>query len=50
MLPIMIASDLFDEDKEMAAMRKDKKLSEEMARQIPDLLIDLYLLFHAPKK
>ncbi|MDI3324399.1 UPF0149 family protein [Pontibacterium granulatum] len=50
MLPIMVASELFDEDKEMAAMRGDKKLSEEMARQIPDLLIDLYLLFHAPKK
>ncbi len=50
MLPMMVASELFLEDKDMATMRKDTKLSEEMAGQIPDLLIDLYLLFHAPKK
>lgn len=50
MLPIMVASDLFSEDEEMGTMRNNKKLSEEMAEQIPDLLIDLYLLFHAPKK
>ena len=47
MLPIMIASELFDED-EFAKMRQDKNLCDEMCRSIPELLIDLYLLFHAP--
>ncbi|MBR9869432.1 YecA family protein [uncultured Amphritea sp.] len=47
MLPIMIASELFD-DEEFVKMRADTKLCDEMCRTIPDLLVDLYLLFHAP--
>ncbi|WP_432472684.1 YecA family protein [Amphritea sp. HPY] len=47
MLPIMIASELF-EDPEFAKMREDQRLCDEMCRNIPELLIDLYLLFHAP--
>lgn len=47
MLPIMIASELFDED-EFLKMREDTRLCDEMCRSIPDLLVDLYLLFHAP--
>jgi len=47
MLPIMIASELF-EDPEFTKMRKDKRICDEMCRSIPELLIDLYLLFHAP--
>lgn len=47
MLPIMIASDLFDEE-EFASMRNDQRLCDEMCRNIPELLIDLYLLFNAP--
>ncbi|MGB0733675.1 MAG: YecA family protein [Pontibacterium sp.] len=50
LLPIMVASELFEEDKDIAKMRKNKKLCTEMSEQIPDLLIDLYLLFHAPQK
>lgn len=47
MLPIMIASELFDDD-EFVKMRADIPLCDEMCRTIPDLLVDLYLLFHAP--
>ncbi|UTW04452.1 YecA family protein [Amphritea atlantica] len=47
MLPIMIASELF-EDEEFVKMRADTKLCDEMCRTIPELLVDLYLLFHAP--
>lgn len=47
MLPIMIASELF-EDPEFVKMRQDQRLCDEMCRNIPELLIDLYLLFHAP--
>ncbi len=47
MLPIMIASELFD-DEEFIKMREDTKLCDEMCSTIPDLLVDLYLLFHAP--
>ncbi len=49
MLPIMVASDLFEED-DFKQIRRDKRLCEEMVRQIPDILIDLYLVFHAPEK
>lgn len=49
LLPIMVASDLFD-DTEITDIRKDRALSEEMCEQIPEVLIDLYLNFHAPEK
>lgn len=48
MLPIMVISGLFD-DKEFRQMRNDKRISEQMAEQIPELLVDLYLQFHAPE-
>ncbi len=49
LLPIMVASDLFD-DKEIKDIRRDRALAEEMAGQIPEVLIDLYLHFHSPEK
>ena len=49
LLPIMVASDLFDEG-EVKDIRKDRALSEEMCEQIPEILIDLYLQFNAPEK
>lgn len=49
LLPIMVASELFD-DPEIIEIRKDRALSEEMCVQIPEVLIDLYLHFHAPEK
>ncbi len=49
MLPIMVASDLFEED-DILQIRNDKRLCEQMVAQIPDLLVDLYLVFHTPEK
>jgi uncharacterized protein len=49
MLPIMVASNLFD-DPEFKEIRRNKRLSYQMVNEIPDLLIDLYLVFHAPDK
>ncbi|MFP8968375.1 YecA family protein [Pokkaliibacter sp. CJK22405] len=47
MLPIMVASELF-EDPDMQAIRKNKKLTDQFCQEIPDILTDLYLLFRAP--
>ncbi|WP_409522942.1 YecA family protein [Nitrincola sp. MINF-07-Sa-05] len=49
LLPIMVSSDLFD-DPEIIEVRQDRSLSEEMAEQIPDVLVDLYLHYHSPEK
>lgn len=49
LLPVMVASDLF-EDEDVAEISRDRALREEMAVQIPEVLIDLYLHFHAPNK
>lgn len=49
LLPIMVASDLF-EDEEVRDISEDRSLREEMCVQIPEVLIDLYLHFHAPEK
>ena len=49
LLPVMVASELFEEE-EITAIRDDEKLCAEMCAQIPELLIDLYLYFHAPEK
>ncbi|PIE25305.1 MAG: YecA family protein [Neptuniibacter caesariensis] len=49
LLPIMVASDLFNED-DINKIRDNEKLCAEMCSQIPELLIDLYLFFHAPEK
>ena len=49
LLPIMVASELFD-DPEIKDIRKDRSLSQEMCDQIPEVLVDLYLLYHAPEK
>ena len=48
LLPIMIASELFEEDPELQKMRKDKQLIQGLCEEIPDLLTDLYLLFRVP--
>lgn len=49
LLPIMVASDLFDEE-EISNIRENEALCAEMCSQIPELLVDLYLFFHAPDK
>ncbi|HET8704735.1 MAG TPA: YecA family protein [Pseudomonadales bacterium] len=47
LLPIMVLSGLFDEP-DIETIRKDKKLCHSFAKQLPDVLVDLYLLFRAP--
>jgi uncharacterized protein len=49
MLPIMVISDLFDA-KEFQEIRRNPDVCEEMANQIPDILVDLYLLLQTPEK
>jgi len=49
LLPFMVVSDLFD-DRDLQQMRKDKSICAGMCTQIPELLVDLYLMFHAPEK
>ncbi|SIS57131.1 UPF0149 family protein [Neptunomonas antarctica] len=49
MLPIMVISNLFDE-KEFIEIRNNRTVTEQMANEIPDILIDLFLLYHAPEK
>jgi uncharacterized protein len=49
MLPIMVVSDLFDA-KEFQEIKRNPDVCEEMANEIPDILIDLYLIFQTPEK
>ena len=49
LLPMMVASELFDED-DINKIRDDENLCAEMCSQIPELLVDLYLHFYAPEK
>ena len=49
MLPIMVVSDLFDA-KEFQEIRRNPDVCEEMANEIPDILVDLYLIFQTPEK
>lgn len=47
-LPMVVLSDLID-DPELQHLRRDQKLVRELAQQIPDVLTELYLHFHAPR-
>lgn len=47
-LPMVVLSDLID-DPELQHIRRDVKLTRELAQQIPDVLTELYLFFNAPK-
>lgn len=46
-LPMVVLSDLI-EDPELEHIRRDVKLTRELAQQIPDVLTEIYLHFHAP--
>ncbi|GAB3384176.1 YecA/YgfB family protein [Azotobacter armeniacus] len=50
LLPIMIASGLFEDQPDFAEIAHDRKLVDEMIQQIPDLLTTLFLLCHAPEE
>ncbi|HEX6591135.1 MAG TPA: YecA family protein [Moraxellaceae bacterium] len=47
-LPMVVLSDLID-DPDLQQIRTDQKLARELAQQIPDVLTEIYLHFHAPK-
>lgn len=46
-LPMVVISELVEDD-QIQAVRQDKKLLKELSQQIPDVVTELYLLFHAP--
>jgi len=46
-LPMVVLSDLIEDD-DLETLRRDKKLLKDMTASIPDLITELYLLFHAP--
>ncbi|WP_257265291.1 YecA family protein [Endozoicomonas sp. ONNA2] len=50
LLPIMLASGLFDEEQEFQAIRRDSQLTEDMCSQIPEVLMELYLIINAPEE
>lgn len=50
LLPIEAASGFFSEEDDFKALYKQPKLLKQMFDDIPELLTDLYLLFHAPNK
>lgn len=49
LLPIMLASELFDEP-EFKEMRENPELCEQLCGEIPELMIDLYLMFRVPNE
>jgi uncharacterized protein len=46
-LPMVVLSELIEDD-DLAQIRQDQRIINEMAKQIPELITSLYLLFHAP--
>ncbi|WP_298188042.1 YecA family protein [uncultured Pseudomonas sp.] len=50
LLPIMVASGLFDEQPEFAEIAGDRDLVDSMVDQIPELLTALFLLCNAPEE
>lgn len=50
LLPVMLASGLFDEEPDFIEIRRDNKLTEDMCSQIPEVLMELYLMFQSPEE
>lgn len=48
LLPIMVGSGLFEDQPEFAEISQDQDVVEDMMEHIPDVLTQLFLLFHAP--
>lgn len=49
LLPIMVGSGLFDDQPEFAEIASDQDMVEDMMEHIPEVLTQLFLLFHAPE-
>ena len=46
LLPIMTLSGIFDDEPEFRDITANTDLIEDMCQQLPDILVELYLLFH----
>ena len=49
LFPIELGSGLFAQEDEIKSILKKSKLAGDVIQQIPEVLVDLYLLFHAPE-
>lgn len=49
LLPIMVGSGLFDDQPEFVEIAQDEDMVEDMMQHIPEILTQLFLLFHAPE-
>ncbi len=49
LLPVMLASGLFSDEPDFQHILSDSQLTEDMYEQIPDVLMELYLLFNSPE-
>ena len=50
LLPIMVGSGLFDDQPEFIEINQDTDMVDDMLEHIPDVLTQLFLLFHAPEE
>ncbi|MGI9279169.1 MAG: YecA family protein [Endozoicomonas sp.] len=50
LLPIILGSGLFDDEPEFEAILENDELTEDMCSQIPEVLMELYLLFNSPEE
>lgn len=51
LLPFMALSELFEEeDEDLAALARSPEEATRLARQLPELALDLYLLYRVPKE
>ena len=47
LLPIMLGSGLFDDEPDFIELLKKPQLTKELWSQIPEVLVELYLMFHS---
>lgn len=50
LLPIMALSGLFADEPEFIEIEEDPQLMAQLAKQLPDLLLDIYCQFNAPEE
>lgn len=50
LLPLMALSGLFSEEEDFAEMEEDQALMTQFARQLPELLLDIYCQLNAPEE
>lgn len=50
LLPLMALSGLFSEEEDFAEMEEDDALMAQFARQLPELLLDIYCQLNAPEE